>query len=326
MELEIIKKKDVKDSDISDICKVFNYVYKDRPFQEDYIKWRFFDTPFNKNYNLIAYDQGIPVGHAALCPRELFVNGDIGWAAQSLGSVISPGFQKAGLYTKMAEIIYDKAMEDGVGFIWGFPNNNSHYGRKTKLNWEDIYEIPTKQLMLNKARLKGQKLQADVFNVSIDCLDPGETLEKFSKIYFLRTKKYFEWRYVKNPRHEYFCYTIKGKYELKTYLIYKIYETQTGKFVDIVDFEAFSLEDFSQMLLKLIFELLEKGGFSGVNLWLNTNHEFSPITEKFGFINITPITFFACYSPCLAGGSFKGCAGLSDYKKWFITMGDSDLF
>ena len=322
MEIKSVDKENYSPGEIRDICRVFNDTYKGFSFREDYVKWRYFETPYKQAYNFIAYEKDKPVGHTALCPRELIVDNKIVMAGQSLGNAVLPGYQKMGLFSKMAKKSYDKALGEDIRFIWGFPNHNAHYGKKTKLKWEDIYEIPTKQLLLGNTKFE-ETTHKDVINTSISSLVPGNKIGNDSKIFFLRNKAFFKWRYVNNPRNQYFAYTINDENIFRTYLIYKIYEVPTGKYVDVVDFEAETNEDFKQMLLKLILDISINGEFTGVNIWINTNHKFSGILEMLGFINNAPITFFSFCSSRLEYSFLKK---VSNYKNWLITMGDSDVF
>lgn len=55
--------------------------------------------------------------------------------AQSGDTMTAPNHRKKGLFTKLALKTYDLSKEEGVKFIFGFPNQNSLPGFKYKLNW-----------------------------------------------------------------------------------------------------------------------------------------------------------------------------------------------
>lgn len=297
-------------------------------FTVDYINWRFFETPYDKNINWGAYDGQILIGHAALSARLLTVGNRNIWAGQSLGSAVDPRYQKKGIYTSLAKLLYGKALENGIRFIWGFPNHNSHYGRIAKLGWQDIYEIPMKRLWIKDIQ-KQAKPSLEVRETDITDFD----FEKFSKsvnddryLKFVRDSVYFEWRYGKNPRYHYIAYTAERLGRNNTgCMVIKYFNGSRGSWIDIVDYVAASSEVFESMVDRVILKGLKTNGVTGVNVWANTHHLFAPLLEKRGFVNSAPITFFSFYKGNWETDE-KDLIRLSDFRNWYLTLGDSDVY
>ena len=111
-----LEKQGLRPNALRDLCALFNRVYSQRHFTPEYVAWRFFETPCHMNFNVMAYDRGEPVGHAALAPRRLVVGENQIWAAQSLGSAVHPQWQRKGIYTLMAEQLYEGALDKGIRF------------------------------------------------------------------------------------------------------------------------------------------------------------------------------------------------------------------
>ncbi len=56
--------------------------------------------------------------------------------AQSGATMTHPNHQKKGLFVALAKLTFEAASEEGVEFIYGFPNENSLPGFQNKLNWK----------------------------------------------------------------------------------------------------------------------------------------------------------------------------------------------
>lgn len=62
-------------------------------------------------------------------------------AAQSGDTMTHPAHQGKGLFVKLALMTYDYIKENGVKFVFGFPNQNSYPGFVKKLNWQHIEDM-----------------------------------------------------------------------------------------------------------------------------------------------------------------------------------------
>jgi GNAT superfamily N-acetyltransferase len=92
-----------------------------------------------------------PAAFYGVIPCHFKIRDEIFLAAQSADTMTHPDHQRQGLFTQLAKKTYELARQEGVQFIFGFPNENSYAGF-VKLNWK-FMERPM-QLFL----LKGSKL------------------------------------------------------------------------------------------------------------------------------------------------------------------------
>ena len=325
---ELLTRDNISKESLASICKLANLIYKENEFSIDYIKWRFFQTPFPINFNIAAHLNGQTlIGHASLAPRLLYLNGKNVWAAQSIASIVNPNYQRKGTYTEMAKLIYKSATDWGIEFIWGFPNSNSHYGRKAKLNWSDIYEIPTKTLLSkNISNFSKLSINTDSQNnldlIEIKNIPLGkfdDIRKRVSSVFFVRNNQYYHWRYVKNPRYKYYLYTVG--HNIDGYMIIKYYRMHNGLYIDVVEIEATDLNNFEKLILVIISKIKEES-LLGANIWINTNHPFAPLLEKYRFQNTIPITYFSYFKM----DKLKKFSFISDFRKWYVSMGDSDIY
>lgn len=97
-------------------------------------------------------------GLYAAVPVEATVDGVAVRAAQSLDTMVDGAFRGMGLFTKLASRTYENMGRDGVGFVFGFPNGNSHHGFVKKLGWLSLDPVPFLFRPLNFGYLIGRAL------------------------------------------------------------------------------------------------------------------------------------------------------------------------
>jgi hypothetical protein len=84
----------------------------------------------------LAYSEsGEPAAFYGAYPCMMEYNGKAYLAAQSGDTMTNPSHGGKGLFTTLAKMTYSLAKEEGIQFIFGFPNSNSYPGFIKKLNW-----------------------------------------------------------------------------------------------------------------------------------------------------------------------------------------------
>ncbi|MFZ1686691.1 MAG: GNAT family N-acetyltransferase, partial [Flavobacteriales bacterium] len=78
---------------------------------------------------------GEPAAYYGVFPVLVNLKGQVHLAAQSGDTMTDPDHQKKGLFIRLAKLTYALAQENGVRFVFGFPNENSLPGFERKLNW-----------------------------------------------------------------------------------------------------------------------------------------------------------------------------------------------
>ena len=101
----------------------------------EYWKWRFSDNPFTSNIFIdLMWDNDLLVGHYAVSPVEMILEDKKILTALSMTTMTHPQYGGKGIFSKLAENLYKRLTEEGYTMVWGFPNNNSHYGFNKNLN------------------------------------------------------------------------------------------------------------------------------------------------------------------------------------------------
>jgi hypothetical protein len=75
-----------------------------------------------------------PAAFYGVLPCRFRIDNEIFLAAQSADTMTHPDHRKKGLFLKLAQKTYELAQQEGIDFIFGFPNQHSHAGF-IKLKW-----------------------------------------------------------------------------------------------------------------------------------------------------------------------------------------------
>jgi GNAT superfamily N-acetyltransferase len=147
-----------------------------------------------ENIGYLAYKHGDKAAAAyyGVFPLRVMLDDREILAAQSGDTMTHPNHRGKGLFIALARKTYELAEQEGVKFVFGFPNSNSYPGFVNKLGWQHPYNmiainiiVPSLPLnLLGKhtpalARLqrKWLELLLELFFVKVDQLP-----EKFSSV------------------------------------------------------------------------------------------------------------------------------------------------
>lgn len=122
---------------IPDIARLHRLVFNSRITEEEL--HRIFDTRIFGKYTigfLAISEQGEIAAYYGVFPILGVKNGASVLVAQSGSTMTHPNHQKKGLFVTLAKLTFEAACEEGIQFIYGFPNENSFPGFKKKLNWK----------------------------------------------------------------------------------------------------------------------------------------------------------------------------------------------
>lgn len=223
------------------------------PKSLDKIHWQFLGNPNGRPIVQMAISQADETaGIYAVYGNTFKLDTKKILGVQSLDTMTDANHRGKGLFITLANDVYNKSIEEQVGLVYGFPNGNSIYGFKKKLNWAILDPVP---FLIKPLRTKyfTQKIKALSFlpDIKIPTFNIGkrrgivikeENLlpeeynaiwDEFSsdiKVTLNRDKDYLSWRYLEKPGENYRikqAYDEKGKY--LGIVIYTIKEKHNGK-------------------------------------------------------------------------------------------------
>jgi GNAT superfamily N-acetyltransferase len=327
--------------------------YKDNPikkFNNSYQKWLYEDSPAGKAITYLALDKDKLAGHYSVVPIFLkFKNRKIK-AAVSVDSVTSPDYRRRGIFTILAERVYNQAKKEKVSFVFGFPNENSFDGFIKKLNWAYIGNIPQLILPIQPKKVLKVKLKSalisnllsiplsayvrirlfkkrQLMNLS-EIKEFDNTINSFwkkvrtNKISIYRDKDFLNWRFFSGPI-KYRVFAAKTGKEIKGYAVLReanLEGLHMGIIVDILSLN----EEVTKDLINHSISFFTKKKVELITTIMQKNTPYYPILKKFGFIKIPDFIHPRKWKlGALKRDEFS--AEISELKNWFITFSDFDV-
>jgi len=328
-----IKRNDVefeirmyREGDEKDILKLFKIVFN-KQMTIKFWKWRFMENPFGKGIIALAYDGNILASHYAVMPIHLKVCNSVIKAVFSMTTMTHPEYRGRGLFPKLAKLVYEEAKRKKYSLVYGFPNENSYMGFVKKLNWIGFGKIPVYTIKCDTTPLKKSKAISAISIKEVDSFkDDVDNLWNKVKKYFLiavpRTKEYLNWRFVKNPDQRYFIFSMYNSSDIKGYFVLKIYEEKNKKLGHVIDLVVDEYR-YIKDILAFSIDFFKERDVNEITLWLNEVIANKIDIEKFGAKkSFMERTYFGCR--VLKDIFYEDT--LKDFKNWYITMGDSDVF
>ncbi|MFI5212927.1 MAG: GNAT family N-acetyltransferase [Gemmatimonadales bacterium] len=291
-----------------------------KPMSEAYWRWRFADNPMRTFLIDLMWDGDVLAGHYAVSPVMLQVGTREVPTALSMTTMTHPAYQGRGIFVKLARSLYERMAGSGFAMVWGYPNFQSHRGFVRDLAWEDIYEIPNLRLDVGDPRRlpapSDSVIPLDGFDHRFDEL--WARLRARDALMTRRDRAYLDWRYIRNPLHRYAVLGHVTAGRLDGYAVYKQFERALDLVDLVVDGDAGVGADLAAGVAGRAVVL----GLEQVNAWLNLTHPLHPALEKLGFVNAGPVTYFGARVLSEA----VSAAEARDFRRWYFTMGDSDVF
>lgn len=306
MEIKLLYKTDLEEN-LQNFCDLYHLCFNDK-IDTNIVRQRYLQNPLDDLQMCVAIDNHKIVANYSVSPT-LLSKGDYKWkAALSLNTMTHPDYVGQGLFVKLADELNTQLKGEGYEMVYGFPNYISNRTFVAKLQWRNIYEIPTLELVI------GNNLEYNVYNI-VEC----DNVDSFGNInseiiHIDKNKEYLKWRYIDKPNVKYyFIGTNNGGW-----CVYKYYE----KMINIVDINIDNSEDIYDVIGYLSNKCLSEG-LEKITIWSAINTKQHLVFEKLGFRNRYPITYFACLD---LGIGQRLNVDLYDYRNWMINMGDDNVY
>jgi hypothetical protein len=97
--------------------------------------WAYLDNPNGEPVVTLCYEKDRLVGHYAIVPMPLSCKNLHKRSYVSMTTMVAESHRKFGLFTQLAKECYGIATDNGVDFVFGFPNSQSTPGFRKRLNW-----------------------------------------------------------------------------------------------------------------------------------------------------------------------------------------------
>lgn len=344
---KIIKYQENKKNEMIDMTVEY-YGKKNDISDEKFIEHQYFKNPEGNAYIDFAYDfENMQMaGQYMVIPRMFYINSNVIKGVLSLNTLTKESYRGQGVFTKLADAVYEDAANDGVKFCYGAPNQNSFPGFVKKLKFSHIGDVPLYLKITNPCTLimekvfKYDKLNQQLIDKSFEIQDNniieitknnvdllsvflGRVNKKY-KIMGIRNKSFLTWRYFDLPRRNYRIYAYKNGDTITAYAVIritKVAEMNCGMIVDFLYDDGHENDAIS--LVNKLISMFKKCNIGLVGcLMLNHTAEAKILKQTHFFVcpkKLLPQPF-----PIIVR-EFKSLdEDFFDFSKWFFTMGDYD--
>ncbi|MFQ3545412.1 GNAT family N-acetyltransferase [Halobacillus rhizosphaerae] len=333
------------------IRKLFKEVFR-KNFSAEHWNWKYQSAPNRFNPFCVIYeDQGEILGHAALWVVDAYINGVSSKIGFRVDTMVSPKARGKGVYKQLITKMMEKAQEEGIEYLYGFPASGAKAGLIKHTNAQELGDALKFRLILRPFSLLscfhpklshvsrlhniGNKLgrirkNADEpapFTVEeVERCDSrfdklSEHNRKLSHVVVKRDSNYLNWRYVNHPERTYRIIALSDGECLKGYVIIRKavvpYKEGTVNMGFILDWLAVK-ENIYPHLFKTAVEFLSDCDI--IQTWGNLTNQVSiAALHSTGFKAGKEAATLVIQNPLLTSKFHRK-------KDWWITLGDTDTF
>jgi hypothetical protein len=129
---------DLNDMELLQITELYNNVFEKKVKVDDLFK-KYYWTNSQGSYHAILQIGGVIVGSYSVIPYSYIHFNKCVTFGLSVDTMIDPNHRGSlSLLKKISGLAYSKLADDGVPFVFGFPNEKIYLVRKKILKWQDI--------------------------------------------------------------------------------------------------------------------------------------------------------------------------------------------
>lgn len=330
-----------------------NYGCEENISNHAFIQHEYFENPSGEPIISLAYDfeNRKMAGQYVVIAQRMYVEGKIYSAILSLNTLTREEYRGQKVFISLAEDVYQKAMDNGVYFCYGAPNQNSHHGFTTKLQFEDIGIMPLYLKIVNGPKLIWEKLRGgivaeeepknfvkkikqninNIVEITADNLDLMERFWNRAQgkypVMVVRDASFFRWRYLEMPLRQYNIYAYFEEDEVQGYVVSRVTEVagmRCGMIVDIL-FQT-GRKDIGNQLIKFTSGIFRQKGVSLMGCLMQKHFEEADCLKRNGFFVCPKILEPQPFPIIFRKFTEKQVDGiLTEFRNWYFTMGDYDV-
>jgi GNAT superfamily N-acetyltransferase len=285
---------------------------------QKYWKWRFEEHPEKKMMIMLMWDGEHLVGHYAVSPVRMLIEKEEVLTALSMTTMTHPEYAGRGIFTELAEALYsEQKTENNLAAVWGYPNNNSHYGFIKNVQWKNLEQVPT--FSIDTKLIEETENQIQVGSGFGPRHAVGDSNVNFT-VQIKRDAAYLNWRYATNPVNEYVLFESEHEGEMHFVVAKKFASFQEAEKyeVDIMEWEVPADIMLQKRFLSSIKKHFASHELCRFNMWMPLDDPRHIQLEKIGFRNLAPITYSGIrllnpqYARMLTSGNWHYNLGYSD--------------
>ena len=318
----------VAPSDLPSILELFRKAYPGRTIPERYYRWQFFETPVLPLSSVVAMNGNRIVAHAGYTARVAKLNGCQSILFIKQTSMSDPTVRGSGIYSRLLNWA-SQALEQRDGhLVLSYPNGNNHPIQILRHDYKDIYQIPA---LVRPAQKRGGEKgspnsdnfpEAAVYTFSQEINVLADGCLSSCDYALMRTVDYFKWRYAKRPDINYRICEMRMAGQLKAMLIWKYYPPHVPDRIMVVEWLSYADDESGSTVFEQLEDHADRNGLA-IYIWQNVYQRLRhKLLEKRGYKLKEPIIYFGGF-PLL---NEEHIGPFNDYRNWYVSMGDVDIF
>jgi hypothetical protein len=320
---------------------------------EEFLDWEYEKNPEGKALIDIAETEDEVVSQYILLPIKFFINKNIVVGSLSVNTLTLESHRKKGLFVKLAKQAFDRCAKEKIHFTIGFPNPVFHpiiekFNLFNTIGSLPLLIYPVSPLRSLVKYLKGNNIKSGeeiflkilsddfnefpgtgLFDFNIDGIEYKNLLNKFNEQKFNvkhRSLEYLKWRFSDIPLRKYYLLKFQTSNEICALIILRAKHIFGLRCLILVD--MISADDGSG--LKNLFEITKKvARKNNIDLIFSAIPKHSPenkFLKRSGFITVPDFLMPQKILFITKRNSDECPDGIDDFKKWFLTFGDFDIF
>lgn len=321
-------------------------------YEVSHWKWKYLDNPTNKRCMFVAQDGKRIVGHYAILPMSMSLQGLSVLGGQRVDAAVDAGYRGKGLFGALYKESCARAASEGIQFLYGVPNEASH-GRLVQLGSCDSPGLPRLEKILSPKAViditthfsviatiaekpaqavlklwKADRKPKAIGQLKVSRINAFD--ERFDHLWMKvkdhfpiaiwKGSSYLNWRYLSCPDREYFVLAVEEQGDLVGFIVLRcvVEQLRRGYIVDFL-----TLPEKATAALLLISAGLDYLREQGMHIAICHIFEDSPVFQLFnrqGFFKHG--TNYFTTNP-LAPSTTQI---VSDFRQWHLMGGDFDVF
>lgn len=181
------------EKDFEKLSLLFNNVFGES-INEEFFKWK-----YRWGYSFIAVFEGGVVGNYGGIFFNFLYKNKTYRIVQITDLMTHPEFRQKGILLKLANLFYENCLKEKVGFAYGFPGERSRIVGEKYLNYK-----PLSKVKFYSFAIKEKSNAIAVEKIHFLNYDIKKIILSTKKDGIIKNIDYFLWRYIENPKEEYF--------------------------------------------------------------------------------------------------------------------------
>jgi len=232
MEFLVKTTEELSSLEVKTLCGLFESVF-DKVISYSQFNQKFIQTVLGYSFHCLMIKGEKIVGCYSVIPFEYNYFGKKVVFGLSVDTMIDEAYRGNPFnLKKMANLVYDRLKEDGIPFVFGFPNDNVYLVRKKILKWQDVGLLDFYILPVNIGAIKSKlsflnifsKMFSGMINMSVTSRMNDTSHYNIEKI---NNNAFRDGRYDDS-------YSV-NMFDKNSYFVYKIYDENSVKTAYIID-------------------------------------------------------------------------------------------